>query len=319
MTEETEHGEHRRAEEEVHGGPAEGAGDGAGAGSAAAPDPVVTTTDAAGNLTVENTGDSPVIWRSPAGQAVHLAARSAVYWKSTSSFGNGGVAFLASHGWVPVVHGWVPVVPSPALSPLDDEGVKVGEIEAWRAWRVNGESLQSLAMDNFWNPGAPMEGNPDDAPQGVYAFKTKERLQDEVSFACQEDPAILAIARKAGSEWINAAYGRVALWGRIVEHDHGYRAEYAKVLSLEGGPCGREKLAELCRAYGLPEPPPLAAAKRPRVSTRAGIVNVVLLAWNVAYAGIMFALGRTRLFEFGVALTVVSGAMACLCFSRRWR
>ena len=27
-------------------------------------------------------------------------------------------------------------------------------------------------------------------------------------------------------------YGRVALWGRVIEHEHGYRAEYARILSL---------------------------------------------------------------------------------------
>lgn len=50
---------------------------------------------------------------------------------------------------------------------------------------------------------------------GLYACATIEHVMGEVSF-CNEP----------------AAYGEVDLWGRIVEHEWGYRAQYAKIVKL---------------------------------------------------------------------------------------
>jgi len=240
MTQENDHGEHRRAAEEVHGGPSDGAGDGAGAGDAGAD------------------------------------ASSSQYFTFT------GPPTFTVIGPIMTLAGIVP--------PLEDEGVKLGEIEAWRAWRVEGDRLQSLVMNSFWEPGEPMRGDPEPRNgEGVYAFKTPKLLKEELPSSCHDDDDTAALGRKMGSEWTSHAYGRVLLWGRIVEHDNGYRAQYAKVLSLEGGPCGRAKLAELCRVYGLPEPPkpPKRRRNRFRVALAAANGLAALLNFSTIPANVL--------------------------------
>lgn len=68
---------------------------------------------------------------------------------------------------------------------------------------------------------------------GVYAFKTLAELKADVG------------ERAPGGY----CYGQVKLWGRIVEHEYGYRAEYARVLSLTHGP--RLAVWRLRRIYGI--------------------------------------------------------------------
>jgi hypothetical protein len=60
----------------------------------------------------------------------------------------------------------------------------------------------------------------------------------------------------------SAAYGKVALWGRIVEHERGYRAQYAYPLELWVYPGYHIKL----RDYGVPayeERPPWYVPPQP--------------------------------------------------------
>lgn len=95
------------------------------------------------------------------------------------------------------------------------------EVEGWRAWSVverdGAYVLSSLTRAEAWEPGRPFTAtcsrNQHDAPAarcscGVYAAS---------------DPNELAgLGRIAG-----AAIGQVSLWGRLVEHSRGYRAEAA--------------------------------------------------------------------------------------------
>lgn len=62
-----------------------------------------------------------------------------------------------------------------------------------------------------------MDGNTNSRAEhnGIYAFKTAKDF--------------LTHCENAGLE----IYGKVALWGDIIEHELGYRAEFAKVISLE--------------------------------------------------------------------------------------
>lgn len=49
--------------------------------------------------------------------------------------------------------------------------------------------------------------------------------------------------------------GRVALWGEVIEHEDGYRAEYAKPLTIEyhlGKPRSKSEMNQLRSTYGLP-------------------------------------------------------------------
>jgi hypothetical protein len=116
----------------------------------------------------------------------------------------------------------------------------VGEpIKAWRIWFVVPENktsgelrLQSIVYGKLWEPKkiqkahchgimvpthheAPEEGH----SCGIYAVKTHEEVDKYY-----RDPAY-----KARTNWMEIwrVVGQVAMWGKIVEGDRGYRAQYA--------------------------------------------------------------------------------------------
>ena len=115
-------------------------------------------------------------------------------------------------------------IPAPAYSRDDAEarhraientGLTVGEITAWRTWRVRDGYLVSPVVVVYWAPREAMQG--DVIENGVYAFKRKTDALNEYTVRCGEV----------------AVLGQVALWGEVVEHEHGYRAEFGKPLTLD--------------------------------------------------------------------------------------
>ena len=106
----------------------------------------------------------------------------------------------------------------------------ISPIISYRAWRWDVAGLRSLNGE-LWQPGEPLEAgcrvsdfallwgrakaghSPHDAPQidctcGIYASKSLEHLP------------------KYGFER-SRIHGQVSLWGTVVEHQHGWRAQYA--------------------------------------------------------------------------------------------
>jgi hypothetical protein len=114
--------------------------------------------------------------------------------------------------------------------------IRVGEVVGWRSWLFNGDlsGLRSYTRPCEWIPGVPVEGDVD--TWGVFAYKTRNRLFEEP--ICNT-PII---------------YGSVYLWGEIVEHKHGYRAQYASIRSVDQiiGP-GDDLLEFLRQKYGVEE------------------------------------------------------------------
>lgn len=117
------------------------------------------------------------------------------------------------------------------------EGVRVGEIEGWRCWWVivgnEGLLLRSMVMPTFWSPWQPLE-----CPH----MKSENHVEPCGIYAWKDSSAALYYARDA-TQWLYAGYvdlpvirriaiGRVALWGDVVEHERGYRAEFAKPISI---------------------------------------------------------------------------------------
>jgi len=106
----------------------------------------------------------------------------------------------------------------PAID-IEECGVKAGEIIAYRAWCLVGDSfmLHSMFIDYEWKPNeiqkiyeetlGPYGGN------GFHAFKTLEKCQHEY-------------------HGLGTVYGEVALWGEVIEHEQGYRAECARVTRI---------------------------------------------------------------------------------------
>lgn len=88
----------------------------------------------------------------------------------------------------------------------------VGEILAFRAWQLQGEFLQSLTRTHLWKgPIAHSNELPAlENTHGLYAVKLDQ-----------------AKMRNLVHDYMQAAaYGFVGLYGRVIEHEDGYRAEH---------------------------------------------------------------------------------------------
>ncbi len=102
---------------------------------------------------------------------------------------------------------------------VENTGIEVGEIIAWRAWRLrNDDILTSVHIEKtLWPPGAVVSGVVNNIC-GVHAFKSQ---YDAIVFGSN-----LAALQPI-------LVGQVALWGQVIEHELGYRASYACVHSLD--------------------------------------------------------------------------------------
>jgi hypothetical protein len=121
-----------------------------------------------------------------------------------------------------------------------DQAQQTEAIIAWRAWKIGSVGartlLKSVVVDVLWPSCEPLMA--EDLPPvgsvtrgpGIYATKTKED------------------AHRAMTGWSCSVYGTVALWGHVVEHQLGYRAQYAYPQHVW---CKNERVAqELRRLYG---------------------------------------------------------------------
>lgn len=123
---------------------------------------------------------------------------------------------------------------------IHDSGIRAGEIIAKRCWWVLGDKLFSVYMtETEWLPNIPVTGDVSEG-FGVHAFKDTEYVMDYAREALLSatifDHPSLDFDQPMGKKNGHASYlisGTVALWGQIVEHEHGYRAQYAKILSLD--------------------------------------------------------------------------------------
>ncbi len=120
-------------------------------------------------------------------------------------------------------------------------GVRLGEIIGWRVWDLPGDFITSCIVAKVWAPGKIVKG--DVRKAGVHSWKT---FEDAVAYA-------------TGSYGVHVV-GRVALWGEVVEHERGYRAEFAKPISFDGilgewGLLASRRLRKLRELYGLEAAP----------------------------------------------------------------
>jgi hypothetical protein len=124
---------------------------------------------------------------------------------------------------------------------LKHEGIRAGEIIAYRAWRVMVPSwserpdycLHSVyKQDYVWDPEQPASG--DVRFHGIYSFKQVIKSREQYGYSSAGDPLV---------------FGSVKIWGEIVEHEDGYRSEFARIASLD---YGHPELLDRFRAtYGV--------------------------------------------------------------------
>lgn len=107
----------------------------------------------------------------------------------------------------------------------------------WRTWRVERHSLYSLNWDTPWPAQQRLEGGCGFGSQapggfsmhevpfrschcGIYAFKTRAQAE---SLARR----VLDLSWDILTDEEAVAIGRISIWGRIIETERGYRAQYA--------------------------------------------------------------------------------------------
>jgi hypothetical protein len=137
---------------------------------------------------------------------------------------------------------------------LKHEGLRVGEIIAYRAWlainprlfRRGDGLLHSVYMrDYVWHPGEPACG--DVRTHGIYSFRDPIRSRKEYDYSANE-PLL---------------FGKVRIWGEVVEHEAGYRSQFGKIVGLDyGDPELLEKFRKIYRVIQVPAEPPSASNER---------------------------------------------------------
>lgn len=128
--------------------------------------------------------------------------------------------------------------PKPKAEPIPFAGFHIGELTAVRGWKIGSDGfLHSMSADVVWAPGEPMDGKTKAGEEhcGIFAYK---KARD--------------FLRAHGTSL--HIYGKVHLWGDVIEHELGYRAEYAKIISLDGvlgEQRNKQELTRLRERYGL--------------------------------------------------------------------
>jgi hypothetical protein len=72
--------------------------------------------------------------------------------------------------------------------------------------------------DYVWHPDEPASG--DVGTHGIYSFRDVVRSNEEYGYN---------VGRGA------LLFGKVKIWGEVVEHEAGYRSEFGKIASLDYG------------------------------------------------------------------------------------
>jgi hypothetical protein len=134
-------------------------------------------------------------------------------------------------------------------------GLRLGEIIGYRAWRVieprwfrrGDDRLHSVYISDYvWEPDKPASG--DVRRHGVYSFRDVITSRQEYGYPMASGHLL---------------FGRVKIWGEVVEHESGYRSEFARIASLDYG--DPELLKKFRVMYGVnpaPEVESLRAIRR---------------------------------------------------------
>ena len=209
--------------------------------------------------------------RDPNRAAGYTGRTSAYYSPPGAIISNQGPGYISyGPGLTKLTSGFFPWETSQSPRPALKREIKMGEITGYRCWRIENGLLRSVYQKDIWHPGKILEGREleDWGQRGVHSWKqpnSRQFLEYLVGY-------LAYVADPAQSQWMsingngsrivvsNTALvtGSVILWGDVVEHDHGYRGEFAKVKSLDWlfpsqGMMGKEQstLDNLRREYGV--------------------------------------------------------------------
>jgi hypothetical protein len=133
----------------------------------------------------------------------------------------------------------------PAPPNIPYAGVRAGELIGYRMWCVLDDlQLCSIAHHFIWNPGATIEGNVDEVVEtpmvwglpifgGVYSYSTPDHIIPEIIRSPKDFPILASFTGWNNFLHVHAiAIGTIKCWGEVIEHEKGYRAQYAKLRSI---------------------------------------------------------------------------------------
>jgi hypothetical protein len=105
---------------------------------------------------------------------------------------------------------------------LGEPRIRAGEIIGWRVWKLRNGLLHSVIVPYTWYPGvfersSSKQGGYYNYNPGYHAFRHREQAEREAP--------MLAYSSLA-------AIGSVFLWGEVIEHQYGWRSEYAAIRSI---------------------------------------------------------------------------------------
>jgi hypothetical protein len=103
---------------------------------------------------------------------------------------------------------------------LGEPRIRAGEIIGWRFWKLCNGLLHSVFVPYVWQPGVYERSSSKFCGYnnlGYHAFRNKEQAERETSM---------------NAYWWPLVIGSVAMWGEVIEHQYGWRSEYAGVRSL---------------------------------------------------------------------------------------
>lgn len=124
--------------------------------------------------------------------------------------------------------GWTSDEPAQPKEPLPREPIRPGEYVGHRIWSLKEDGLlHSFVINCRWDPKRPVldtsyQGQKiaDYNMVGIWSFKDKDDLYKE--YICAWGESIYPII--VGTAW---------LWGTVIEHEKGYRAQYATIKTLD--------------------------------------------------------------------------------------
>lgn len=140
---------------------------------------------------------------------------------------------------------WTGIDSAPKRPELENAGLTVGEIIAHRVWRITPDrKLKSGYRDDVWEPGVPVCGDPEAADNhGIHGLKPGDRGIAEAVGHYGPNGFMAMMNHMNALFWIGkqtppardigVAVGTVRLYGTVIEHARGYRAQYAMVESID--------------------------------------------------------------------------------------
>ena len=161
-------------------------------------------------------------------------------------------AYISSHAH-PIVH-----AREPERSPIENAGIRAGEITGWRCWRVKYGFLHSAYIQVCrWPPRhALVAKGMTDHENGIYVLDNEKAARDAAMEYSMWDLMSYRIPLLFDPEFDPPAcdafvIGTAFLWGDVVEHECGWRASMAKVKSIDSVVFGNVDLSALREKYGV--------------------------------------------------------------------